>query len=142
MRIRQIIGVLGPLVIGLAAMGIYTLGVLGLDGDPIPLPDKAFKQGRTLPLKLQLFCGGTALTDADVAPPQIVALVPTSGTPVDLEVVDLDAGEANDNGLLFRYSDPNWVYNLSTKGLSGETTYTIVIEMPDGLRYAAAFVLK
>ncbi len=44
--------------------------------------------------------------------------------------------------MFFRYSDPNWVYNLSTKELNPGTTYTIVIEMPDGLRYAAAFVLR
>ena len=29
----------------------------------------AFKRGRTLPLRLQLFCGGVALTDEDVPPP-------------------------------------------------------------------------
>ncbi len=84
------------------------LGALVPAGDDVTPPDKAFKQGRTLPLKLQLSCGAT--------PPQIVALVRTSGT-VDLEVVDLDSGAANDNGVLFHFSDPDWVYNLSTKGL-------------------------
>ena len=33
----------------------------------------------------------------------------------------------------FQYSAPNWVYNLSTKGLSAGT-YEMTIEMPDGGR--------
>jgi hypothetical protein len=108
--------------------------------DPVIIPDKAFKQGRTLPLKLQLSCGATALTDADVAAPRIVALV-REGDAIDLETIDPDAGAANDNGLLLRYSAPNWIYNLSTQGLT-TGTYVITIEMPDGLRYSAAFVLR
>jgi hypothetical protein len=126
----EVVGLLSP------------LGGLVPEGDPIPLPNKAFKQGRTLPLKLQLFCGGTLLTDSDVTPPQIVGLVRAGDAPVDLEAVDLDSGEANDSGVLFRFSDDgNWVYNLNTQGLSSGT-YTIVIEMPDGLRYAAGFALR
>jgi hypothetical protein len=110
------------------------------EGGSIIFPDKAFKQGRTLPLRLRLFAGGVALTDAHVSPPQIVVLV-RSGDAIDLDTIDPDAGEANDSGVLFRYSDPNWVYNLRTKDLSSGT-YVITIEMPDGLRYAAAFVLR
>lgn len=117
------------------------LGVLVPEGDSVPLPNKAFKQGRTLPLKLQLFCGSTPLTDSDVAPPQIVGLVRAGDASVDLEAADLDAGEANDSGLLFRFSDTNWVYNLSTKDLI-PGTYVITIQIPDGRRYIAAFDLK
>jgi hypothetical protein len=125
------------------------VGVVGLqppllplvpEGESVLLPDKAFRQGRTLPLKLQLLCGGMALTDADVAAPRIVGLVRESDA-ILLETIDPDAGEANDSGLLFRYSEPNWVYNLNTKALSAGT-YVITIELPDGLRYTAAFVLK
>ncbi|MGH9788390.1 MAG: LamG-like jellyroll fold domain-containing protein, partial [Candidatus Acidiferrales bacterium] len=110
------------------------------EGDAVPLPDKAFKRGRTLPLKLELFCGSTELTDADVAAPVIAGLV-RDGDALDVETLDLDSGTANDSGLAFRYSDGNWVYNLSTSGLSAGT-YTLTIEMPDGLRYSAAFVLR
>ena len=125
--------------VGVAGLG-SPLAELAPAGQPAPLPGKAFKQGRTLPLKLQLFCTSMPLTDSDVAPPQIVALE-RLGEPVDLETLDLDAGEANDSGFLFRYSDPNWVYNMSTKELS-PGTYVIAIQMPDGLRYTAGFVLR
>jgi hypothetical protein len=108
--------------------------------DPVLIPDKAFKHGRTLPLKLQLSCGTTALTDADVAAPRIVSLV-REGDAIDLETIDPDAGAANDNGLMLRYSAPNWIYNLSTQGLT-TGTYVVTIETPDGLRYSAAFVLR
>ncbi|MFB3095734.1 MAG: hypothetical protein ACE10O_07795, partial [Candidatus Acidiferrales bacterium] len=60
---------------------------------------------------------------------------------IDLEMVDLDAGEANDSGFLFRFSDDKWVYNLSTAGLSSGT-YTISIRMPDGFNRRTGFVLK
>ena len=106
----------------------------------IPLPAKAFKQGSTLPLKLQLFCGGTMLTAADVAAPRIVALQ-RNGDAVNLETVDVNAGESNDNGILFRFSDPNWVYNLSTPGLT-TGTYVIAIELPDGRKVFGGFVLR
>ena len=95
------------------------LGVVGLqsplvdlspEGDPVILPTKAFKAGRTLPLKLQLFCNGIALTDADVAPPTIVS-VTLVGAEQQLEIIDFDdSGLSNDNGPDFRFSDPNWVY--------------------------------
>jgi hypothetical protein len=51
------------------------------------------------------------------------------------------AGQANDSGVLFRYSDGTWIYNLSTTGLA-PGTYTLTLEMPDGQRYNAGFVLR
>ena len=116
------------------------LASLRPEAQPPIFPDRAFKQGRTLPLKLQLFCGSTLLTDADVPPPEIVSLV-RLGDAIDLETVDLDAGEANDSGFLFRFSGDKWVYNLSTAGLSSGT-YTISIRMPDGFNRRTGFVLK
>ncbi|MBI3989315.1 MAG: hypothetical protein HY347_06830 [candidate division NC10 bacterium] len=56
-------------------------------------------------------------------------------------VPDLDAGAANESGLLFRYADGTWVYNLNTRDLSAGT-YTITLQMPDGRRYNAGFVLQ
>ena len=109
-------------------------------GQEVPLPDVAFKQGRTLPLKLHLFAGDTMLTDADVAPPKIVALT-RSGNAIPLETLDLDAGQSNDNGSCFRFADGFWVFNLSTKGLTSGT-YTIILEMPDGQLMSAGFVLR
>ena len=61
-----------------------TVGIEGLqpplvdlvpEGEEVLFPDKAFKCGRTLPLKLQLYCGGIPLSDADVSQPEIVGLV-------------------------------------------------------------------
>lgn len=110
------------------------------EGDLVPVPPRAFKRGSTLPLRLQLYCTASGLSDADVAPPKIVELK-LAGTALDISDIDLDAGNSADGGLLFRYSGGNWVYNLSTKNLV-VGTYIITIEMPDGLRYQASFVLK
>lgn len=116
------------------------LADLALEGLPVAMPGNAFKQGRTLPLRLGLFRDGVALSNADVSPPQMVALI-RNGEALDLATMDLDAGQANDNGTLFRFSDGNWVYNLSTQGLSSGT-YTLTMQMPDGRRWNAGFVLR
>jgi hypothetical protein len=116
------------------------LGALVSDGESPPLPDKSFKQGRVLPLRVKLFCGATALTDTDVFPPRI-AEVRKMGEAIDLVTLDLDPGLSNDNGLDFRSVDTKWSYNLSTKDLS-PGSYEVVIEMPDGERFVTGFVLK
>ena len=116
------------------------LAELVLEGEVAPLPRKASKQGRTLPLKLQLFCGTTVLSDTDVDPPEIVSLKKI-GNASGLETIDMDSGEANDSGLLFRFSEPIWVYNLSTRGMD-TGTYVITIEMPDGRLFKGIFMLR
>ncbi len=113
---------------------------LAPEGSEIILPDKAFKQGSTLPLKLQLLCGSAVLADTDVNPPRIISII-RAGEAVDLQTIDPDAGQANDNGYLFRYADSQWIYNLSTKNLS-VGTYSIAIEMPDGRQFVGGFVLR
>jgi hypothetical protein len=130
---------------------IVTLGVEGLlsplgmlypESSVLPEPDKALKQGRTVPLKLRLSCGGTYLTDTQVAAPKIARLYRVGGADTDLAVVDLDAGAANDNGILFRYTTGGeWDYNLKTSSL-GAGAYVITIEMPDGKRYDGEFMLR
>lgn len=116
------------------------LAALAPEGGLVPVPEKAFKRGSTLPLKLRMFCGVTALTAQDVSAPQIVALT-RFGEEIALATIDPDAGEANDNGLLFRYSEPNWVHNLSSKDLT-IGTYIITIQLPDGRRFQTSFVLR
>jgi len=112
------------------------------EGSEPAMPKKAFKHGRVLPLKLQMACGGVALTDVDVAAPKIIAITPQGGTPIDLVVIDPDAGEANDSGLLFRNSESNWIYNLNTKDLMPGTIYDITIELPDGRRMVSRIPFK
>ena len=97
--------------------------------------------GRTLPLKLKLLSAGRILTDADVAPPVIVS-VARNGNALDfLKLWTSMPGEANDNGVAFRFDDGVWVYNLSTKGLS-IGTYRITLKLPDGDLVCAGFVLR
>jgi hypothetical protein len=109
-------------------------------GSPVPLPSRAFRQGSTIPLKLRLSCGGSMLGDADVTAPAIVSLR-RSGEALDLDVMDLDSGQANGDGVGFRFEAPDWVYNLSTKGLQAGT-YEFTLRMPDGLTYQGGFVLR
>jgi hypothetical protein len=117
------------------------LASLVATGGTVSWPDKAFKLGRTLPLKLQLLVNGAPLTDQEVQGPKIVE-VSRQGDPVlNLDTIDLNTGAANDNGLAFRFSDGSWVYNLSTQGLS-PGRYVITIQLWDGRRLQGGFELK
>ena len=117
------------------------LAALVPSGEPVVFPAHAFEQGKSLPLKLKMFCGGHLLTDTEVAPPVIADLVRVGGATVDLETIDPDRGQTSDNGLRFRFSVGNWNYNLNTKDLI-VGTYELAIEMPDGQQHVAGFMLK
>ncbi|OGP75237.1 MAG: hypothetical protein A2Y80_00375 [Deltaproteobacteria bacterium RBG_13_58_19] len=112
-------------------------------GEAVPYPDRTFKQGSTLPLKLLLFsAGGNVLTDADVeTPPRIVGVM-TDDFSSYLPLDNLDAGEANDDGEDFRFANGNWVYNLSTRGLPRGIKYRTTVEMSDGRQFVTGFALK
>ena len=114
---------------------------LVLEDHAAPLPGKAFKQGRTVPLKLQLLCGDSQQTDQDVQAPEIVGLVREGDAPLDLATVDLDPGAANDSGTFFRFADGAWIYNLDTVNLPSGI-WSLLIEMPDARRFRARLVLK
>lgn len=128
------------------SIDVFVSGLLPPMGGLVPYPSyplfptKVFKQGRTLPLKLQLSCAGVPCTNASVSPPRIVSLF-SNGAPVDLALVDIGAGEGSDSRGYFRFSDPNWVYNLSTKRLSPGPC-TITIRLPDGRQFNAGFMIR
>lgn len=110
------------------------------EGQPVILPDAAMKQGRTLPLKLTLSCGGAKLTADHVAAPRIVSIA-REGAALPLDTVEVNVGQGSDSGYVFRSSEGQWVYNLSTAGLS-TGTYHITLELPDGRRVVGGFVLR
>ena len=116
------------------------LGMLMPEGSPVQLPDKAFKQGRTLPLKIATRCGGTPVCGDGSTPPRIVGLV-RSGQALDIDTMDLDAGEANDGGFEFRPADGHWVFNLTTADLP-TGTYAITVQMMDKSKWVGGFVLR
>jgi hypothetical protein len=116
------------------------LGPLVREGSAVPLPDKAVQAGRTLPFKLSMYCGGTQLTAADVAPPTIVS-VGFAGSAPEMSVVASTTAQSGDIGLAFHSSANGWIYNFDTSRL-GSGAWRVTIQMPDGLRYVAQFVLR
>lgn len=125
--------------VGVSGFG-QPLSALVEEGQQVVLPDAAFKQGRTLPLKLALVCGDEKLTDAHVVPPRIAGLT-REGEALALDTINLDAGQANDSGNAFRSSEEQWVYNLGTQSLI-PGTYHITIALPDGRNVVGGFVLR
>jgi Beta-propeller repeat len=126
------------------AVGVQGLGsplaALVPSGQQVPFPDNAFQLGRTLPLKVDLVCGSTPLAGSNVTPPRIVALV-RNGDALNLQTIDPPDEPQEDSNWIFRSAGNDWVYNLRTKDLSSGT-YTITIQMPDGSKYDAGFVLR
>lgn len=116
------------------------MAAMSAESDEPSMPARDFRRGSTLPLKLGLSCGATALGGADVAAPRIVGLAGGDG-PIDLEGRDTDAGRSNAGGAAFRSSEGHWIYNLDTRSL-GPGTYTLTLELPDGRRLKAGFVLR
>lgn len=116
------------------------LGALVPEGNQVRLPDKAFRQGRTLPLKLTTLCGGSPVCGEGVTPPRIVGLV-RSGQALDIDTMDLDAGDANDGGVEFRPDGDHWVFHLKTAGLQ-VGTYAITVQMMDKSKWVGGFVLR
>jgi hypothetical protein len=132
----------GEVTVTVSVSGLGSpLAALSREPLPVELPEHAFRQGRTLPLKLGLHCGATYIGgDSRVSAPRIVELT-RSGDTLDLSVLDLGTGIASDSGGTFHDAGDHWIYNLSTKSLA-PGTYTMTIQTPDGLRYRTGFVLR
>ena len=74
------------------------------------------KNGRVIPVKVQIFKNGTAIQSGTV----IMGLRPascTAGAASDLVTEYADAGNANGGSNLFRWSSDFWIYNLDTRAL-------------------------
>lgn len=116
------------------------LAALVEPGQLVQLPSMVVKKGRTLPLKLMLHCGATALTSAQVSAPHIVS-IEWEGSALPLTTLDVDAGQSNDKGYAFRAGEGQWLYNLDTAAL-GTGTYRITVALPDGRHLVGGFVLR
>ncbi len=78
-----------------------------------PLEDgKIYKANRTLPVKFQIsFLGGELVEEATVGIQ--VVMLGEDDTPGD--PIDLSTNETADTGSVFRFTDGQYIYNLSTK---------------------------
>jgi hypothetical protein len=111
-------------------------------GDAVPFPTKAFNAGKTLPLKLRLFCGGVELRGNDVDAPEIVGLSEASRGPLDITALNLN-DDANSNDPYFRWNESTkqWIYNMRTSQI-GTGTFTLSIRIAGRKDYVTGFVLQ
>jgi hypothetical protein len=71
-----------------------------------------------IPVKVQIFKNGTAIADTATVLMKVVgAVCGTGAVGADLIEEYADAGASNGNTNLFRWSTPQWIYNLDTKAL-------------------------
>jgi Tol biopolymer transport system component len=115
---------------------------------PPLLPDgsaviRQSNEGRVLPVKFRLSRDGQPIGTA-VATIAVHKVLDVATGSVDTTDLTADAGNANDNGPLFRV-DPEtlqYIYNLSTRGFEAPATYRIRVTLDDGGVYTVNFSLR
>ena len=102
---------------GNTAQGSFTVTVLYIFGEFLPpLEDgKFYKANRTIPVKFQItFVGGEPVEEAIVGiQVRMLGVDDTPGEPIDLST-----NETADTGGLFRFTNGQYIYNLSTQGFA------------------------
>jgi hypothetical protein len=102
--------------------------------EPLPFEDsgevRIFKSNRVIPVKFILYDSfGMEITSLS-EPPIISILYAGSGDPGgNPEEYDV-TGQADD-GNTFRYSDENWIFNLSMRSFSIDSSYDIIVTIPE-----------
>jgi len=100
-----------------------------------------FNAGRTIPIKFRLYCSGTTVVETATATLSVFKI--TDAVLGTVEEVDPEASGESNTGNLFRFDpdDQQYIYNWSTKGLSGGT-YRIHINLDDGTVHEVALSLR
>jgi hypothetical protein len=93
----------------------------------------SFKIGSTIPTKFQLFkADGTTVVTTAVATISVVRIDTTPDTPINEDMITMPP----DDGVNFRVSSGQYIYNLGTKGwIAG--TYRITATLDDGSKITA-----
>ncbi len=111
------------------------------DGGPVYYSNGSFNKTKTVPLKLQLFCGGQLLVTSGIDPvPSIVAVVHQTLGPQPLTNVN-GANNANPNDPAFACTSTQCDFQLRTKDLP-LGVYVISVRMPDSRVFRAGFTLR
>lgn len=101
-------------------------------------PGKAYKLGRTLPVKFQLFyADGSVALDATAT---IRAQRIESDVPAGEPIVPTSTS-GSDSGNSFRLADDHYQYNLNT-GFASQGTYHLIIEINDGTTQIVEIAFK
>ena len=79
------------------------------------------KNGRVIPVKVLSYKNGVAISPTATVIMRVVGSNSSGGAVMDDVEEYADAGASNQNTNLFRWSAPQWIYNLDTRAL-GMTT--------------------
>ncbi len=96
------------------------------------------KNGSVVPVKLTLRdCNGTVVTGRKLEIKLVTGVLDTQDTSDGTATVLESVSSADTNGVM-RVVDSHYMYNLSTKGLTNGTKYTIVIKDTTDLTWTSA----
>jgi len=111
------------------------------EGNPVRYSPSPFNQNKTIPLKIQLQCGGQIIGSEGIDPnPEIVSLVHETLGPQPLVNINGDNG-ANPNDPLFGCGSSRCEYQLRTRDLP-IGVYVISVRMPDSRVFQAGFTIR
>lgn len=102
--------------------------------EPLPFEDsgevRIFKSKRVIPIKFRLYDSfGTEITSL-LEPPVISILYVSSSDPGG-DPAEYDVTGQADDGNTFRYSDESWIFNLSMRSFTIDSSYDIIVTIPE-----------
>jgi len=110
-------------------------------GGPVNYAAGSFNLGKTIPLKLELRCGGMNLSDAEIDPsPEVVSLTHETLGPWPLIGINGD-NNANPDDPMFHCGNSGCEYQFRTNPLA-PGRYVIGVKMPDSRVFQAGFTIN
>ncbi|UCC38317.1 MAG: hypothetical protein JSV96_10775 [Candidatus Aminicenantes bacterium] len=102
--------------------------------EPLPFEDssevRTYKSNRIIPVKFRLYDSfGEEITSLS-EPPVISVLYAGSSNPGG-DPTEYDVTGQADDGDTFRYSDENWIFNLSMRSFMVDSSYDIIVIVPE-----------
>jgi len=102
--------------------------------EPLPFEDsgevRTYKSNRVIPVKFRLYdSSGTEITS--LAEPPVISVVYAGSSNPGGDPMEYDVTGQSDSGNTFRYSDENWIFNLSMRSFAIDSDYDIIVTIPE-----------
>jgi hypothetical protein len=102
--------------------------------EPLPFEDsgevRTYKSNRVIPVKFRLYdSSGTEITS--LMEPPVISVLFASSSDAAGDAEEYDVTGQSDSGNTFRYSDENWIFNLSMRSFAIDSDYDIIATIPE-----------
>ena len=102
--------------------------------EPLPFEEsnevRTYKSKRVIPVKFRLYDSfGNEITS--LTEPPVISVVYSGSTDSGGDPEEYDVTGHSDEGNTFRYSDGNWIFNLSMRSFAIDSNYDIIVTIPE-----------